>query len=132
MTYKLTQFENEPILLVSLEADFSVRHDQPVSDAETRAILEASPTKLFNIVDLTRLRLNMDDVIAGAHNGTAHEEAVWRHPKNELVIFVSPNRMVQVAAKGLSATAFGGIETRTFNTVDEALTWVRAHIAQPA
>lgn len=126
MAYTIEKYPNEPILLVTIHEDFKVAVHQELSDNETRLIFDASPEPLFNVVDVTRIKVSFEDVIAAANVGARGHDPIWKHPKIRASVFISPNPLVRIAVTGLSSATFGNIQAKVFASLDEALAWIRA------
>ncbi|GEM_PF-730676 len=129
MTYHIERLPGEPIIVSTILPGYSVVRDQPNSDADTRAILDQSDEPLYLVVDITRFKFNLDDVVRGANQGGRGAESLWHHPKIKKLIWVSPSPVVRLAARGLNSPTFGGIAAEVFDTIDEALAYARAQEA---
>ena len=126
MTYKHEILPGEPIMLTTMSAEYSVSRDQARSDAEARVLLDNAREPLFCIIDLSRVSFSLTDVIGGANAGARGQEPIFHHNKILELIYVTPNRMVQLAVKGLGSVAFGKVKACVFETIEEALAYVRS------
>ena len=120
----------EPIILSGCYAEFSVAEDQPLTDAETRGILDQAGEPLYLIIDLTEVSLSLNDIIVGANIGARSNVPLWKHPNLKEVIFVVSNATVKLAIKGLDSMPFGNIQAKAFGTQKEALDYCRTRIAE--
>lgn len=129
MAYTIKHFEDEPILMMTIHSEYRVSEHQANSDADARAILDTVDAPQYVITDLTALHFSLDDIIRGTNTATLTQDAVWKHPNIKKLIFVSPKRIIHLAAKGLNSASFGSLQAYIFNTVDEAIMWIRNDIA---
>ncbi|MEM6530801.1 MAG: hypothetical protein AAF653_21065, partial [Chloroflexota bacterium] len=65
------------------------------------------------------------DILKGATIATREEKPVFQHPMIEHLVFVTTNRALQMAAKGLNTATFGNVSIDVFETLDEALAFAR-------
>lgn len=129
-TYRLELLEGEPIILVTIFEDYSIARDMPKSDQEGRALLETFDRPGYFITDITRLKPTVDDLIQGSNRGARGDDPLWKHPLVREMIFVSSSPFIQVAAKGMNTVTFGNLSVQVFKTVEEALVYCRAHLAE--
>lgn len=120
---------NEPIILSVMSEDYAISQNMSETDSVIVGLLDASPEKLFVISDISKVSFSFDDVIQGSSQGARGANPPWHHPKAWKTIFVTPSKMVRLAAAGLKTMAFGNLEVMVFDTLDEALAYCRAEIA---
>lgn len=99
----------------------------PLSTADVRALLDEAQEPTFYILDISRLKLSLNDVIVGANTGARGETPLWHHPMIKELVTVSADGLVQLAAKGLSSLTFGNLHIRVFGTLDEAVEYCRVN-----
>jgi hypothetical protein len=124
--YTIEVLPDEPILVVSISEGFKIAEHMPHSIGDVRAVLDQAKEPLFYILDVTKLSLSLDEVIMAASLGARGEQPLWHHPMIREMMFVSPSILIKLAAQGLSAPTFGGLNARIFETLDEALAYARA------
>jgi len=129
MTYKHEILPNEQIMITTMSAKYSVSRDQEESDGVAREMLDNAEEAVFCIVDFTLVSFTLNDIIGGANTGARGQEPIFHHKNILELIFVSPNRMIQLAVKGLGSVAFGNIKASVFETMEEALTYARSQLA---
>jgi hypothetical protein len=127
-TYTIEQIPQEPIYVTIMTADYSVTHDQVHSTADGRAILEAVDEPVYWVVDVTQISISLDDIIASSNRGARGEEPLWHHPMIKEFIFVSPNMLVKLAAKGLNSEIFGNLNITVCDTLEQAIEECREKI----
>lgn len=89
-------------------------------------MLSAQQEPVFYILDLSRLRtISMEGVMKSAEAASQSPNSNLRHPMNRCNIMVSKESIIQLAAKGMSSPKFGNIEIKLFETLDEALEYVK-------
>lgn len=129
MSYTIENVDTDPILIITIHEEYNVATDQAKSDAEVRPYLDNAQQPLYHIVDISNLKMSLDDIVSASNFGSRREDALWRHPMIATLVFVTPNKLAQAAAKGLGSVAFGNIPVKTFNTCDDALAWIQAELA---
>jgi len=125
-TYQIEVLPDEPIMITHILKGYKVSVDMPQSDAEARVILDQASEPMFHIVEASERLVSLDDIISAANIGARGEQPLWHHPMIREMIFVHPAEVVKLAAKGLKGASFGNLSVRVFDTLDEALSYVRA------
>lgn len=125
MAFTVEKLADVPAVVSRLHPNFDMQAEQLELQANVREHLEAAPEPLFYIVDLTQHQLNISDIMQGANTGARSDESIWRHENIREVIFVSPDKTVQRAVAGLNSDVFGNFQAETFNTMGEALAFLR-------
>jgi hypothetical protein len=126
MNYKIEVIPDEPIILATLYAHYSLAVDDPVANNEARAIMDKSGEPMFMIMDVTDLSLSLDDLVQAANRDARGEQAIFHHPKLLELLVVTHSAMIQLAVKGITTVTFGSVHAKAFGTVDEALAYARA------
>ncbi len=132
----MATFTNEklpdlPALLTTLSAEFRVTRDMAASDAATIALLEQVDEPVFNVVDVSKLRVTMEDILQGSNRGGRGESAIWHHPRIRQTIFISDSKIIQLAARGMNSFSFGNLNIPVFPTLEEALVYIRQELSKP-
>ena len=124
MNYSLELLPDEPILVIHYHEGFSQSKDAAKVAADLKAVLDAQtePTIMVHVGFPTRMGL--DDLIQ-ASNLATNMTGVFRHPNVKLIISVTKDVMLNLAARGLRSPVFGNINMETYPTFDEAM--ARAH-----
>ncbi|MBN1681023.1 MAG: hypothetical protein JW966_12110 [Anaerolineae bacterium] len=122
--YTLKKLDDQPVVVLTVSADYQVTRDMPESRAELNAFLDTIDEPVFYILDLREASFSLDDIIRGASMGGRGSEASWHHPKLRRVILISGEDMVKLAAKGLSADVFGNLNVSVYDSLDKALAYV--------
>jgi hypothetical protein len=114
----------EPILLQTMAEDFDYRVDTPRDLEQITRILEEQTRPIYYIIDVTHMKMGLDDLMAAASGATRQAE-MFKHPKLLETLVITQSRMFDLAARGLSSPIFGGIKMRVFPTLNEALAYAR-------
>jgi hypothetical protein len=70
--------------------------------------------------------MDVEDLLLATSDISQGPNAIWRHPKIREVLLISPQAIVQAAAPALSGDAFGNLNVRLFESLDEALACIRS------
>jgi hypothetical protein len=129
MSFTIEKLPGEPILLATGNADFHSAEGPALNDGMYEA-LEALSENVYLISDMARISFTLDDVLEGSTVMTSRgQKPVWAHARVIENIFVTSSGFIKMAAKGLSAPIFGGLQIKVCETRDEALAHCRGKIA---
>jgi hypothetical protein len=130
-TFTFEKRPDEPILVFTAHDDYIVVRDIPDTEQHAQAHLDALEAPVFYINDFTRVRYNMDDVLA-VGGVTRSQETTLRHPNvREVILVVRMDRMTMAVIAGLSNKAFGSFVPKVFGTMAEALDYAREQYTVP-
>jgi hypothetical protein len=131
MSYSSHQLPGEPILIVTLYADFDLATEGAIIEAERIALLEAAQEPLYVILDLSQIELSLDDIVKGSNmlvrgvslapRSEQNGISIFNHANLRQLIFVSGSRVIKLAASGMNYPVFGGQDVVVFASVEEAL-----------
>lgn len=126
MSYNTILPPGEPIIVQTLNDDFDVAGELGPAMREVHDVLSAYEKPVFLIVDMSAYKLSVDDLVVGASMSSGGEEPIFKHPNIRQVVFVSPSKIVELAAKGMNTATFGHVDIRVFASQEAALAYVRA------
>jgi len=129
MSYTIQLLNEEGILLGRWNEDFSFQDEIRVYNDEMYSLLESLTAPVYFVHEFANPGLSMQDIMKGASIATREEKSTFQHPMIKQIIFVTTSKVMKVAAKGLNTMSFGNIEVAVFDTVDEALAFVRTQAA---
>ncbi len=117
----ITLMDSLPVLMNTIEADFSIKDDWPYAVEQWHRFLDTSRVPLFAIDDIRLMNVSLGDMVAFASLGSRGEDPIWRHPRLRCIYFISESRLIQTAAMGLNSPTFGNTTAKAFGSVEEAL-----------
>ncbi|MBZ0310044.1 MAG: hypothetical protein K8I82_28545 [Anaerolineae bacterium] len=118
---------DENIIVVSYESPYRV--EDTIESVETiHQIVEEATDVIYLIVDLTRLNMGFSDMVQGLAASTSGKQG-WslKDPRTRLVV-VGANKLIEFGVKAVNQTQYGGVNIPLFDTLDEALTYVRKQV----
>ena len=125
-TFTVKKLPDEPIIISTMSAEYSVTRDMQASDNAARDLLDEFGEQMYLIVDITNFKVSIDDVTLGSSRGARDGESpLWHHQRIKQVIFVSKDKVVHLAAKGVNSLPFGFLNIKVFNTLEKALVFCR-------
>jgi hypothetical protein len=130
MSYTFEKLPDEPILLSVLGEAYDVGRDASVASQQLFDLLETMDVPVFLVVDARDLKANFGDVVAGLGAATRGEGVGLKHPNVQEVVLVTTSGLVSMGAKALGQLQYGGLRSSVFETLDEALAYVRARVAE--
>ena len=125
MAYKIERFNDLPMILSIWDADFSVSNDLITYNTELATLLDAETHPVYHIVDMREVKMTFTDVMSAIQIGVKGEQATANHPNIRQIVVVTHSRMINMAAKGLNTMSFGNIDMAVFETVEDAVGYVR-------
>ena len=128
MSYTIEKLPGEPIILSTGGADFTGAEGPQLVEDMYQAV-EHHPERIYLISDMSAITMTMDDVLQGSSLMTRGQKAAYSHPNVIENVFVTRSNFIKMAAKGLSAPIFGGLQVRVVETLDEALSYCRSRAA---
>ncbi|MBN1428668.1 MAG: hypothetical protein JXB07_09795 [Anaerolineae bacterium] len=132
MSHSTKKLPDEPIVIAAIEADFCTAQEGQAATDEAVAMLDAQCEPVYYIFDITKYAPSLDDILFSANTGGKGNLPTFRHPKVREAMVVSTNKMIKLAAKGLKSATWGNTAILVFDTLDEALAYIRQQIGKPA
>ncbi|NDJ75069.1 MAG: hypothetical protein GYB65_02325 [Chloroflexi bacterium] len=133
-TYYLEKLPNEPIVIVTMTAEFDTQRDLSPGNPKAYNYFEANPdgitAPVFFINDFSAATLTLEDLIFGATVTSRSAKSVYHHPLVREVIMIPSSDLHKAAAEGLRSDVFGNVALQIIDTLEEALAYARQQIAQ--
>jgi hypothetical protein len=125
MGFHAEVFQDEPILMVTLDGEFTVGGTLPDLMAHVVGVLDAAPQKLFYVVDMRNMKVSFEDVMNGANVAARGAGSFLHHPNIREIVLISTDKMIALSVQGLRSPVFGLESVSLFPTVEEALSYAR-------
>lgn len=125
MSYSIEVFEGEPIILVTLNADFDLETEGEASIGEAMTLLATAPEPVYYINDLRAATFDFMATVQGSNMAARGENPIFHHPNVKQVILITNTDIQNAAAKGMGSSTFGGANIVTFNDIAAALDYAR-------
>ena len=129
MSYTVEFAEVEGILTATWYQGFDFKQHITNFVKEIEDILDAQSAPVYLIHAFDNVKLSFSDIISGASMASRGEASVFHHKMVKQVIFVTSDRTLRLAAKGLNNVSFGFVSVKVFETLDEALDFIRSEAA---
>lgn len=126
MSYTVKTLHDDSVVLFTAHQDFNRTSEMEQVIHEIIAILDDLDEPVYHVLDWKEGSLNMDDMAEGASATTRRENPVFHHPMVKAVIFVTDNPAIKMVADNMRSETFGNVKTKVFDTLDEAMTYVRS------
>ena len=122
--YRIEVLASEPILLVTIEAEWNTERDTDAALAGVMAALDVAHAPLAYIVDLSiEPRFNLDDLMFVTGRLLQGRNAILHHPNLQQTLVVTRNAVMQRAVRVLPRFA----RAHAFETLDDALAYAGAN-----
>lgn len=128
MPYQLEQFPDAPIMIFTMRQDYNMATDAPAFAQEIAALAPSWPEPVFLIMVEDGYRPGLQDIMVGASVAARGENPVFHNPGIREVLYVTPDKMGQLALKGLNSPIFGHTMVKVFDTREEALAYARSSL----
>lgn len=127
MSFTVVKYPNEPILVQTFNPDYDMHVELPLSNKASSEALDNSPEAGVYLIDVFNFQISFEEIVKGANVVARGERPLWHHPKLKQVILVTSDGLLRMAAEGMSAKVFGGLEVPVFETLEEALAYARSN-----
>lgn len=124
MSYIVEKQPDMPVMIVVMNADFDPSTESLPLRRQITAHLDAAHRPIY-IVIIIQAHFTVNDLLAATHDVTRGEGAFTSHANTKQLLLVTDNPMLKLAAKGLQAASFGGLNVQTVPSLDDALAVVR-------
>jgi hypothetical protein len=125
MSFAIEMLSGEPIVVVTVNEDFDVETDTPAAGRQYAELVKTISQPVYLIVDFRAASksLSVGSIVAGANLGI--QTSFFNHPHNKEVIWVATTEIMKLAAEGMGTDTFGKLKVSVFETLEEALAYVR-------
>lgn len=125
--FKFEKLPGEPIGIFTALPGYDMSVDVVAGTAAAFEFLDAQDEPIYYIHDFLVVDFpDVEDVSVGAMTVALSENPLFKHPNIREIIFVTTNMLFSLAAKGLDSNLYGNIKSRTFATMEEALSYARS------
>lgn len=123
--YTLQLLADNTILLETIYPGFAIEDAYPLFN-DVMGIFNAATQPLHYIMDFSLSALELGEVMFGAHMVSSGENPLFQHKNIRSIIFVSPDKFYHMISEGMKSDVYGNLSTCAFNTLEEALEYIRA------
>lgn len=127
MSFSVVKYPNEPIIVQTFNPDYNLYTEIALSNKESSEALENSPESGVYLIDVFNFPITFEEIVKGANIVARGERPLWHHPKLKQVILVTSDALLRLAAEGMSAKVFGGLQVPVFETLEQALAYARSN-----
>lgn len=128
-SYTVRRLDDLPVVLTTINDQFSVQDELEFYLADIAAALDASNEQLFLVSESQEFKVNFSDMVMGLGKGTKGASAALNHPKiAEICAVIPENRLLQLAIQALGQMQYGGKKVTLYATLDEALAYVKEQV----
>ena len=125
MSFSVETLPGEPIIVSTVYEDFSISdHIEEYMD-QLVSMLDSQSEPVYYISDVGHLTLNLDDLVISTNASARGNKALLHHPNIRGTVIVTNSRLFKLAVKGLDSDIFGNVHIDVFETIGEALAFVR-------
>ncbi len=129
MNHTITVMDDLPVLLVQFERAFGSSEDIETYVNTLQEAYDALEKKVYNITDTRNLSLSFDKVMEFLRVSMRSNTSLTNHPMKLGNIVITSSGFYQAIITGLRSATFGNMNIQVFDSVDEALAWVREQAA---
>jgi hypothetical protein len=124
--YTIQKLADLPVILQTITTEWQFSRDmQPLIDA-TMKMLDEAQEPVYLVTDNTTVpSIDFNELVSAASQITRGGNPALHHPNAREFIVVTTNGLMKLATKGLNAPVFGSVTASAFDTVAEALAYVK-------
>src|SRR5690349_6654430 len=113
MSRSIEKLPNEPILLCTLNADYSAASEAEQFIKDIVATLDAQTEHVYFILDTSEATISLEDVLQGTRL-TTQQYDLFKHKHIYESIIVASGRFMKLVVQGLNNPIFGSLNIRQF------------------
>lgn len=127
MHSQVQKLPGEPLFIEIMPEGYDLFTDLEGDIAVMIGLLDVQPEPVDWIVDLQALTFTMDEVLMAASKLARGDNPAYHHPNLRQMVFVTTDKFLEIAAKGMDSEVFGNLSILVFTRMDEALQYVRSN-----
>ena len=129
MPHSIEKHPTLPLIIRHYSAeDLSLTETDSPIIRETNALFEAQPNKVYYLIDVSDLHLNIEEIMK-AGNLAAQKSSTIHNDKIIETLIVVASRLAELAAQGLRTASFGHLQVRPFRSIQDAVAYVEQQTA---
>jgi hypothetical protein len=118
-----------PVIIGTWHTGFKFADHGEEYSREVGALLDAQTSPVYYIMDMNQLEdISVEGIVLSANRGARGANPNLHHAMNRGSIIVAKAAVLHLAAKGLDTSAFGNVKVKLFESVEDALDYVRAAV----
>ena len=122
--YTIEKMPNEPVIVMKVHEDYNPPQHMGEGAKALNRILDKSGGPVFFIQDLTRMKVDFEDIVVGAATIGRGNTAPFHHPNIRENIAVTQDPIIRMAIEGMATDVYGNVHVIIFDTLDEAMDYV--------
>jgi hypothetical protein len=130
MSFKVELLPDEPILVSTFDASFSVSRETRQLVQQMLAYLDAATEPLYMVDDTLLVTLNFSDLVGALALVTRGETDVVRHKNLRRIVIVTKSDIVKFGTTALKQTQYGGKEVAVYSNMEDALAAIRMELSR--
>ena len=127
MTYSVEKLPDEPIVISTISASFSMDQYEQFLDDLTE-LLDMQTEPVYHVTVVNKHSFSFQEVLVSTNRSSRGPNPILHHPNLAGMVTVTTNKIIRLASKGLNSEIFGNIHIDLFETMDEALDFVRSRV----
>jgi hypothetical protein len=129
--YTVERLPDEPIILHNILSEWNVSRDITNSIDECVRLLDAAVEPIYFITIMADdVPINFHDLLVASTRIARGSNALMHHRNLKQYLVVTRFAPVKMAVRGLNSEVFGNVPTVAFDTLEEALAYIRAQQPQ--
>jgi hypothetical protein len=127
MPYRISRFDQEPIIHVEIFDPYDSITESPGRLKAVAELLEGDE-KVYHIFDLSGFSMDFSKLVTGLGVVTATVPGSFTDPRL-ITVVVGASPMVKMGVEALKQSQYKGLLVHRFDTVEEALVYIRGELA---
>jgi hypothetical protein len=125
--YTIEKLPGEPVIVMTVHEDFDPSEQVGEGAKAVNRILDESGGPVFFIQDLTRMKVDFEDIMVGASAVGRGDATPFHHPNIREIIAVTQDPAIRMVIEGMATDVYGIVHMVIFDTLGEAIDYVHKH-----
>ena len=122
--YTIEKLPNEPVIVMKAHEDYDPSEHAGEGAKALNRILDELDGPVFFIQDLTRMKVDFEDILVGASTIGRGDAAPFHHSNIREIIAVTQDPTIRMVIEGMATDVYGNVHTIILDTLGEALDYV--------
>jgi len=123
MAYEIQRIDNKPIWVATLAEPYDSAKDAQGLDKAMADEIAGVEGKIIYIADMRKLHIRFGDIVTGLAEAFKSDSIVFFTNPRVVSLTVATDELIKMAAEAVKQDQYGGIDIKTFATVEEAIAY---------
>jgi len=126
--YVIEDHPTLPVMMTRFEEDFVFAENAVDYTVTVKKKLDSLSDPVYYLFDLTKWKvMSFAEMMQAAAQAARGKDSNFHHPMNRQTLIITQDTLVSKSAEGMQGAAYDNANIKIFESVDEALDYVRAN-----